>query len=57
MLEIHHSGREPAVVLEVLLIVAILVVVVATFTFHLPLGFVHSLQDVALHQCLPLSSI
>ena len=25
-----------------------------TFTFHL--GFVHSLQDVALHQCFPLSS-
>ena len=26
-----------------------------TFTFHL--GFVHPLQDVALHQCLPLSSV
>ena len=25
------------------------------FTFHL--GFVHPLQDVALHQCLPLSSV
>ena len=28
---------------------------VSPFTFHL--GFVHPLQDVALHQCLPLSSV
>ena len=27
------------------------------FTFHFLLGFVHPLQDVALHQCLPLSSV
>ena len=25
--------------------------------YHLYLGFVHPLQDVALHQCLPLSSV
>ena len=29
--------------------------VLSCFTFHL--GFVHPLQDVALHQCLPLSSV
>ena len=32
----------------------VLCLLLSCFTFHL--GFVHQLQDVALHQCLPLSS-
>ena len=33
----------------------VLCLLLSCFTFHL--GFVHPLQDVALHQCLPLSSV
>ena len=33
----------------------VLCLLLSCFTFHL--GFVHPLQDLALHQCLPLSSV
>ena len=56
----HFTAKENSNILKQVFTWAVTPVVryaSKTRNLHLHLGFVHPLQDVALHQCLPLSSV